>query len=55
MSKPHTPKTTCHACGRQAAGGGQRFCWRCLFALLDRETYTPPPQRKRKPQQRKRA
>ena len=25
---------TCEGCGRQAAGGGQRFCWSCLVDIL---------------------
>lgn len=51
MSKPKTPKTPCERCGRKAAGGGQRYCWRCLFEILDSNKYYPPagPQRKRKP------
>ncbi len=53
MSKPCTPKTTCHGCGRQAAGGGQRYCWRCLYAILSGEVYYPPPHRKRKPRPKK--
>jgi hypothetical protein len=29
-----SPKYTCQGCGRQSAGGGQRFCWSCLVDVF---------------------
>lgn len=45
MARRGSEKTICEACGRKRAGGGFRFCYRCLGYVFDamRDTPTPTP------------
>ena len=40
-----SPRYTCQGCGRQAAGGGQRFCWSCLVDVFFDEDFGTSAQR----------
>lgn len=51
-------KTICEGCGKRRAGGGHRFCMRCLGQILSapppptprpEPTYIYPPRPRRKP------
>lgn len=34
-------KTLCECCQKRRAGGGQRFCWRCLGEMLSQPAPRP--------------